>query len=205
MKIVDEPLVIFAEEAEVAIDVEGRVDDAPVNKLQCARGVDPRPVRLDLGLSEADVPGVVGHVVDNRVAHDVGVAVWQILRVVGRESQLDRVEQLRREDITVETEAQAFHAGLYLVHREVLVEMEGDHILHAEPQGHLVELVLRLEGDAFADFDVRHVAHPLHKLLVFVDRPLQGVVGGDVSGDEVVLGVGCQQPAGAHRSEEELS
>ena len=104
--------VVFAEEPEVAVEVEFAVDDAPVDELQGARRVDPRAVGLDLGLPEADVPGGVGHVVDDGVAHDVHVAAGQRLCVVGGESQLDRVDQFGRIDVTVEAQPQPFDAGL---------------------------------------------------------------------------------------------
>ena len=81
--------VVFAEEPEVTVEVELAVDDAAVDELQGARRVGTRPVGLDFGLSEPDVPFGTGDIVDDCVADDVHIAVRQRFRVVGGEPQLD--------------------------------------------------------------------------------------------------------------------
>ena len=162
--------VVFAEDTEVAVEVELAVDDAAVDELQGARRVDARTVGLDLGLAEADVPAGVGHVVDDGVAHDVHVSVGQHLGVVGRESQLDRVDQLGRVDVAVEAQPQPLDARLGLREREVAVERQPDHVLHAEAERHLEEVVARAERDAAPDLDVGHVAQTREQLGVVCER-----------------------------------
>lgn len=162
--------VVFTEESEVAVEVEFSVDDAAVDELQGTRRVDAGAVGLDFRLSEADVPVCVGYVVDDCVADDVRVAVGQLLGVVGSESELDGVDQLGRVDVTVEAQAQPLDARLGLREREVAVEREPHHVLHAEAQRHRVPLAPRLEGDALAYLDVGHHAQQFEQLLVGVLR-----------------------------------
>ena len=171
--------VVFAEEPEVAVEVEFAVDDAPVDELQGARRVDPRAVGLDLGLPEADVPGGVGHVVDDGVAHDVHVAAGQQLCVVGGESQLDRVDQFGRIDVTVEAQPQPFDAGFGLGEREVVVERQRQKVLHAEAHRQFEPVVFGPEGDALADLDVGHVAQ--------LCQQFAGRIGRDDFGAEVAF------------------
>lgn len=162
--------VVFTEESEVAVEVEFSVDDAAVDELQGARRVHAGAVGLDFRLSEADVPVSVGYVVDDCVADEVRVAVGQLLRVVGGESELDGVDQFGRIDVAVEAQAQPLDARLGLREREVAVEREPYHVLHAEAERHRVPLASRLEGDALAHLDVGHHAQQFEQLLIGVLR-----------------------------------
>ena len=92
------------------------------------------------------------------VADDVHVAVGKHLGVVAGEPQLDGVDQFRGVDIPVEPQAEAFDAGVGLREREVVVEREGQQVLHAEAHGELETVVLGAEGDTLSDLDVGHVA-----------------------------------------------
>ena len=100
--------------------------------MQGARRVNARPVGLDLGLPEPDVPLGAGDVVDDCVAHNVHIAVGQRFRVVGGESQLNRIDQFRGIDVPVEAQAQALDLRIGFREREILVERESHHVLHPE-------------------------------------------------------------------------
>ncbi len=155
--------VVFAEETEVAVEVEFAVHDAAIDELKGARRIDARAVGLDLRLSESDVPCGVGHVVDDGVAHDVRRTVRERLGVVAGESQLHGVNQFRGVDVAVEPQAQPLDAGVGFRQREVFVERERQKILHSETHRQFEPVVFRPERDAPAHFEVGHVAEPFEQ------------------------------------------
>ena len=169
--------VVFAEEPEIAVEVELAVDDAAVDKLQGARRVNARPVGLDLGLPEPDVPLGAGDVVDDCVAHNVHIAVGQRFRVVGGESQLNRIDQFRGIDVPVEAQAQALDLRIGFREREILVERESHHVLHPEAHCQREPVAFGAERDALADFEVGHVAYALQQFVFVFER-----IGGDEFG-----------------------
>ena len=162
--------VVFAEESEAAVEIEFAVDDAPVDELQGARRVGARPVGLDLGLAEPDVPFGAGHIVDDGVADDVHVAVGQRFGIVRGEAQLYGVNQFRRVDVSVETQPQAFYLRVGFGEREILVERQSHHVLHAEAHGQREPVAFGAERDALAHFEVGHVAQAFPQFGVVVER-----------------------------------
>ena len=191
--------VVLAEKSEIAVEVELAVDDAAVDELQGARRVDPRAVGFDLGLSEPDVPFGARDVVDDGVAHDVHVSVGQHLGVVTGESQLNRVDQLGRIDVTVEAQPEAFYPGVGLGEREIVVERQRQEVLHPETHRQLEPVVFRAERDALADLDVGHVAQLLDQ---FVGRIGRNDFGPGLGGSGLRL-PGCgQRPAGGEQEQD---
>lgn len=172
-----EAIVVFAEYAEIAVEVKLGVDNAAVNELERARRVDARTVAPNLGLPEADVPHGRWDVVNHGVADDVDVAVAERFGIVGGEAQLDGVCEFGRKDVAVETQPDALDAGFGFSDGKTVVQVNPNKALHAQPQGELVVVVLGHERNAFPDFDVGHVAENFGDLPVVVNAGLRGRVG----------------------------
>lgn len=191
--------VVFAEESEVAVEVEFAVDDAPVDELQGARRVGARPVGLDLGLAEPDVPFGTGHIVDDGVADDVHVAVGQRFGIVGGEAQLYGVNQFRGVDVSVETQSQTFYLRVGFGERKILVERQSHHVLHAEAHGQRKPVAFGTERDALAHFEVGHVAQTFQQFGVVVER----IGGNDFGAPERRALLCCGERAAAGQQEQE--
>ena len=73
--------VIFPEQTEVTISAERTVHDTSVHKLQRTGRINPRPVSLELRLTETDTPRTVRLIVNNTVLHDICSPVRCRLRI----------------------------------------------------------------------------------------------------------------------------